>query len=519
MICNSCKSEFDNINGLKFCPYCGTKIEEPTAVITEQVELQQEEQEKITETVEQSKPREKFDTLTMPAITEEQIKGYKKDKFFGKLKAIFKKRKLVISIATVVLMIAVGAFGYSYLIGQPVDEGRIKGDITGKTIVLPKGTNLEIKKNYIKSFSIKERITNKSEKKDDIKAAVVLNNGSLEVNTLLSLQYIYEGKDKWTISDKIELVGETAVKPLVGMDEKQILEEVKKANINVSGAEKSLSGEDVKTLAIASRTPDYDNFKEEVMIDAAIDSGLVAASGKVKCQLNFEDEVWKVASIERNSSDDFALALSPAFSQDKLLEVIKKDTINQTVTHPDVFGGKGFYVSDSFTKSINVGDKRFDAQNGTINVSVKKQNEAGELKSTLSTDYTFAVSFTKVDLLKKTKPVVDGVTVNEISKDFIVSSIANREIESNNIFFWYSNSHKITPEEAKSFKTDKVASPKGLANAKYVYGSVTYKDGSKQKTTNVVAVYYLVYDSAKGYNWKLDRIVGEDSSNYKMYNP
>ncbi len=27
MICINCKNEFTNINGLKFCPYCGEKID------------------------------------------------------------------------------------------------------------------------------------------------------------------------------------------------------------------------------------------------------------------------------------------------------------------------------------------------------------------------------------------------------------------------------------------------------------------------------------------------------------
>lgn len=509
MICSSCKNEFDNINGLKFCPYCGTKIEESIVLNTEQIQ----------ETSEDTKTKDKFDTLKMPVITKEQLRKYKRDELLKALLKPFKEVKVVITIITVFLLIVMGVFGYSFLIGRPVDEGRIKEDIIGKVVALPKGTSFEIKKGYIKSFSINDRNTNKGEKKDDIKAAVTLNNGTLEVKTLLSLQYVYEGNDKWKISDKVELAGDTTVKPLVGMDEKTILDEVKKLNITVSNTPKALSGEDVKTLNIASRTPDFDNFKEEVLVEAGIDSGLLAATGKIKCTLNFINEAWSIAGIERNSTEDFALVLSPAISQEKILEAIKKDVSDQTVTHADVFGGKGFKVSDSFTKGINIGDKKFDAQNKNLNITVKKQNTSGEIKSILSTDYTFAVSFDKIDLLKKSKTVADSVTIDDISRDFIVSNIANAEIEGNNIFLWYSDNHKITAEEAKTFKTTKTFSKKGMQNVKYVYGTITYKDGNKAKTTSVVATYFLVYDSAKGYSWKLDRIVGEDSSNYKMYIP
>jgi hypothetical protein len=509
MICNSCKNEFDNINGLKFCPYCGTKIEESIVLNTEQIQ----------ETSEDTKTKDKFDTLKMPVITKEQIRKYKRDELFKALVKPFKEVKVVITIITVVLLIVMGTFGYSFLIGRPVDEGRIKEDIIGKIVVLPKGTSFEIKKGYIKNFSINDRNTNKGENKDDIKASVTLNNGTLEVKTLLSLQYVYEGNDKWKIGDKVELSGDTTVKPLVGMDEKQILDEVKKLSITVGNTQKALSADDVKTLSIASRTPDFENLKEEVLVEAGIDSGLIAASGKIKCTLNFVNETWSMASAERNSTEDFALVLSPTFSQEKILEVIKKDVSDQTVTHADVFGGKGFLVRDSFTKNINIGDKKFDAQNKNLNVNVKKQNTAGEIKSILSTDYTFAVSFDKIDLLKKSKTAVDSVTIDDISKDFIVSNIVNAEIEGSNLFFWYSNNHKITSEEAKTFKITKIFSKKGMQNVKYVYGSITYKEGNKQKTTNLVATYFLVYDSSKGYNWKLDRIVGEDSPNYKMYIP
>jgi hypothetical protein len=519
MTCNSCKNEFDNINGLKFCPYCGTKIEEPVVLTTEQTQEKQEGEVNKAASEEETKKNNKFDTLTMPIITKEQISKYQREEFLKAIKRPFKEMKLIITIATVILMIAVGTFGYLFLVGRPVDEGRIKDDIIGRSIVLPKGTSIEIKKGYIKSFSIKERNTNKGEKKDDIKASVTLNNGTLEVNTLLSLQYAYEGKDKWKITDKLDLAGDTTVKPLMGMDEKTILDGVKKLNIAVGDSPKALSDEDVKTLSIASRTPDFENLKEEVLVEAAIDSGLVAASGKIKCILNFENEAWSIANLERNSTEDFALVLSPAFSQEKILEVVKKDALDQTVTHADVFGGKGFKVSDSFTKSINIADKKFDAQNKNLNVTVKKQNTAGEIKSILSTDYTFALSFDKINLLKKSKTTVDSVTIEDMPKDFIVSSIANAEIEGNNIFLWYSNNHKITTEEAKTFKTNKVLSTKGLNNVKYVYGSITYKEGNKAKTTSLVVTYFLVYDSSKGYSWKLGRIVGEDSPNYKLYIP
>lgn len=510
MVCNSCKNEFDNINGLKFCPYCGIKLEEEKVPkIEEAASAETKEEIASAKTIEQ--------TLRMPVITKEQLRKYKMEKFFSSLIKPFKNYKLVISIVTIVFFTLMVGAGYVYSSGKPVDEGKIKSDLIGKTVVLPKGTSVEIKKGFIKNFSVSERKTSKSEKKDDIKADVTIDNGVIEINTVLSIQYVYNENKKWTTTDKVELIGDTTVKPLVGMEDNKIIEEAKKLTIDIGNVAKILSDKDVKSLNIASRTPDFENLKETVLIDAGIDSGLIAASGKIKCTLSFKDEAWSVAALERNSTEDFALVLSPAFSQDKVAELIKKVPLETTVSHADVFGGKNFFINESFTKSIALGDKKFDAQTRSLTVNVKRQNTAGEVKTVLSTDYTFAVGFDKIELLKKSKTTADSVTIDDITKDYLLSTIVGAEIEGNNVFLWFSDNHKITAEEAKSFKTTKTASKKGAENVKYVYGSLTYKDGNKVKTTNVVAVYFLVYDNSKGYSWKLDKVVSEDSPSYKLY--
>lgn len=515
MICNDCNNEFDNIGGLKFCPYCGTKIEEQPSIEIEQNSDKIEENNYNSEV--ETKAKELQDTLEMPVITEEDIKKHNREKFLNTYVKPFAKMKVVIPVVTIFLVLAVGAFGYVFLFANPVDDGRIKEDLVGKVITLPKGTSMEIKKGNIKNLSISSRNTSKSDKKDDIKAAVTLNNGTLEVKTTLAIQYLYEGKNKWKIDNNVGLTGETSVKPLIAMDENQFLEGLKKYSITLWETSKTLGGEDVKTLRIAERKPDLDNFKEEVFVEVGIDNGLIASTGKLKCSLNFDNENWNLTSVERSSADDFVIVLSPAFSQEKVVEIIRKEGMEETVTNANVFGGKGFYVRDSFTKAINITDKKFDAQKGTLTVTAKRENNAGELKSLLSTDYTIAISINKIELTKKSKTTVDTVTIPDMSKDFITSTIANIEVEGGNTLFWFSDNHKITAAEAKTFKPDKVVSKKGLQNIRYVYGSITYTEAKKEKNLPFVAAYYLVYDSSKGYNWKLDKIVGEDSPNYKNY--
>lgn len=517
MICISCGNDFDNIDGLKFCPYCGKKILEPGEGDTEQDPDFIENGEENINNGEEVKTKDLHDTLEMPAITEEDIKKYNRDKIFKSFIKIFTKMKIVIPVVTFILVASVGVFAYSFLTGNSVDEERIKGDLIGKTVTLPKGTNIEIKKGYIKSLTINSRTTSKSEKKDDITVGVTINNGSLEVKSLLSIQYIYEGKNRWVFSNNVGLAGEPTIKPLVAMEEKQFLDELKKLSINIGDISKSLGAEDVKSIKIVERAPDFEKLKEVVLVETVIDNGLLAATGKLKCKLNFEEENWKLASMDRNSNEDFGLVLSSAFTPDKVVELIRKEGLEETVTHPNVFSGKGFYIKDSFTKGINIGDKKFDAQKGVLSVTAKRENSAGELKSQLSTDYSFSLSFSKIEFLKKSKTTVESVAIDDMSKDFIISTLANVEIEGANTLFWFSDNHKITPAEAKTLKVDKILSKKGLLNVKYVYGSITYTEGKKEKTTSFVAPYFLVYDSSKGYNWKLDRIVGSDSPNYRNY--
>lgn len=516
MVCNSCNSEFININGLKFCPYCGAKIEE---VIERKADTTSSgtnnEEEKIIKA--ETKKGINENTLPMPAITDQDIKKYNRDEFFASLKKTLKKMKVIIPIIAMLAIISAGVFAYSVLSVKAVDEVRIKEDLIGKVVTLPKGTTIKITKDYMKDFSISSRSKDKSSDNDMVKVALTLNNGAIEVKTLLSLVYIYEGKKQWKIDDKIVLEGVTQLKPVVGMDEKKFLEGLKKLSIDIEDAPKVLGAEDVKSLAITTRTPDLENSKEEILMAMSIDSGFLAATGNIKCKLIFKDEVWSIATVERNSDEDFKLVLSPGFSDAKIIEAIKKEGLQEAVAYANFFGAKGFNVKDSFTKSINIASKKFDEEKGTLSVVAKRENVAGQIKSTLSTNYTFKISYTEVTLLTKSKTTVDSGKVNDLSTEFIISTITNGEIEGSNILFWFSNNHKITTEEASTFKLDKVVSKEGLENVKYVYGSINYLDKKKSKNAKFVALYFLVYDEAKGYNWKLNKLIGEDSPNYKEY--
>ncbi|MCB2289378.1 hypothetical protein LGK97_06310 [Clostridium sp. CS001] len=492
MICNGCKSEFTNIDGLKFCPYCGAKIEEVTEIKNE-------------------------NTLPMPAITDKDIKKFNKDKFFVSLKGTFKKMKVIIPIILLLAVVSGGVFAYTTLSVKAVDEVRIKEDLIGKVVTLPKGTSIKITKDYIKAFSISSRIKDKNSGNDMVKVSLDLNNGAIEVKTLLSLVYIYEGKKQWKMQEAISLEAVTELKPVVGMDEKKFLEGLKKLSIDIYGTPKVLGAEDVKSLGITTRTPDLDNNKEEILLNMGIDSGLLAASGNIKCKLVFKDEAWSIEALERNSDDDFKLVISPNFSDEKVIEAIRKQGLEETVTYENFFSSKGFKVKDSFTKSINISSKNFDAENGTLNVTAKRENVAGQIKSTLSTKYTFKISYDEVSLLDKSKTTVDSGKINDLSTELIISTIVNAEIEGSNLLFWFSDNHKITSKEASSFKLKDIVSKNGIENIKYVYGSINYSENKKSKEAGFVGLYFLVYDEAKGYNWKLNKLVGEDSPNYNEY--
>lgn len=515
MICNNCKNEFTNINGLKFCPYCGGEIEESIDLKVEHSadEINNVKKENIVAGEGNKKKHE--DTLPMPSITEKDIKKYKRDKFFSSLRKPVINLKVMIPIIALLVVIAGGVFAYTLLMVKPVDEVRIKENLMGKVITLPKGTSIKIDKDNMKSFSINTRNTDKS--KDEINIALTLNNGAIEAKTLISVVYTYQGKKQWKISDGVVVDKVTSIKPVVGMDEKKFLESLKKLNITIAGTEVALGGQDVKSLGISLRTPELENGKEEIQVLTSIDSGLLATTGKIKCKLVFENEAWSIATTQKNSTEDFTLALSPTFSDGVVIEAIRKQGLEETVTYSSFFEGKGYTVKDSFTKSINIAGKRYDVQKGVLYVTAKRENTAGEIKSVLSTGYTFSISFSKIALTDKAKTTVSSGTINNMASPLIISTIANVEIEGSNLFFWFSNNHKITPEEAKTFKTSEILSKKGSENIKYVYGSITYKDGKKNKEVSVsfVALYFLVYDGNTGYNWKLDKIIGEESPNYK----
>jgi uncharacterized Zn finger protein (UPF0148 family) len=533
MVCNSCNNEFTIIDGLKFCPYCGAKIEEKLEELIEQ-NVEEKAHEKIeqkdeqipseinqvdVESLDSSTRLEKknHDTLAMPAITKKDIKKYKRDKFFLTFKKTFVHMKVIIPIIILLIVIGGGTFAYTNFIVKPVDEVRIKADILGKAVTLPKGTIIKIDKDTMKSFSISSRKSDKKKKREDIKLALTLNNGAIEAKVLVSLVYVYEGKNQWKGSEGIIRDGVTSVKPVIGMDEKKFLTELRKLSINIGDDAKILGGKEVKSLDITKRTPDLQNAKEEILVSSTIDGGLLAASGKIKCNLIFENEDWSVETTEKNSTEDFQLVLSPNFSDERAIEAIRNKGLDETVTYANFFGGKDYNVNDRFTKSIKIAGKKLEIQNDVLYVTAKRENVVGQLNSTLLTGYTFQISYNELALVKGTKTTVDSGKINNVPNEVIMETITGKEIEGSNQFFWFSNNHKITAEEAKTFKITETLSRKDFENVKYVYGSITFKDAESDKKVAFVAPYFLVYDGVTGYKWKLDKLVGEESPNYNAY--
>jgi len=515
MICNNCKNRFANINGLKFCPYCGEKIEEKVELEGQHVLNKTNKTD--GENIATPNEKERQFTQAMPVITKKDINKDKRDRFFASFKKAFINKKVIIPIIAVIAVIAVGVVAYTFFIINTVDEVRIKEDLIGKVVTLPKGTSIKIDNNNMKNFSIKNRSIDNSS--DDIKVALTLNNGLVEAKTILSLVYINVGKNQWKINDKIVLESVTSLKPVVGMNEQKFLAQLKKLNITIADTPIALGKQYVKKLDITLRTPDLENGKEEILMAASIDSGLLATSGKIKCKLVFENEAWRIDTTSQNSSEDFKLELSPAFSDKKVLEPIKEQGLGETVTYPNFFGGKGFEIKDRFTKTIKISSKNFDAQNGKLTVTAKRANKSGQIESVLSTNYIFSISLSNISLLSGSKTIVDNSAINNVTTKVIIPTITNAEIEESNLFFLWSNNHKVTTQEAKTVKITKILSKKGFDNIKYVYGSITSVDekNKENKTISFVALYSLVYNYSNGYNWKLDKLVGEDSPNYKKY--
>jgi len=266
MICNKCKNRFANINGLKFCPYCGEKIEE-----------------KIDgESLEAASAREKKRQFTqeMPAITDEVIKKDKREKFVASIKKTFMHRKVIIPIISLLVIIVVVALAYSFFIIKPVDEVRIKEDLLGEVVTLPKGTKIKINENNMKNLTINSSSIDKS--RDDVKIALTLNNGVIEAKAILSLEYINEDKSEWKFNKQVSLDSVTSVKPVMVMNGKKLMSELNKRSVTIDSAEVALGGQDVKKLAISLRTPDLENGKEEVLLEVSIDSGLICDFWKDK---------------------------------------------------------------------------------------------------------------------------------------------------------------------------------------------------------------------------------------------
>lgn len=545
MNCNICDNEFKYIDGLKFCPYCGSKlsmqfvavedesnkIDDKAAEEIEEIDQAINLGEKDTE-VENAAESEALeapksnvhDTLEMPAITDEIINKSKKVRKSGKLsklaliiKNIVTSKVFIIPFFALVVLGVSGLLAYNFLINTKVEVGQIKVDLPGKSLVLPKGTNYEIKKEYIKELSIVNRVYNKEESVEYIDVDTTLNDGLIEVKGSLQLAYKKEGRSQWKLLDKIDIKKDLSVKAVSGMEEAKLAQGIKLQKISVGSEEISLGDDIVKSVKILQRSPNFEEARETVLAEIVIDGGVLAAKGNIEVDLSFVDENWIINSIKSENDKEYEISLSESLPEDKIIEQIKKSAKEEYVKHSSVFGGKSFLVNDKFVLSTEIQSKNLEDNKKKLNISLKTNSKAGVLNVKLAADYTFDVTLRDLQLESNTKPTVDGVTVNSPSKEKVAASLAGVEMEGRSDFFWWSDNHKITENEANSFKLDEVLTKTGYQNTNYVYGKLTYNDGDGDKTVDVVAMYYLQYDGSKGYVWKLDSIISSESSKYNYY--
>lgn len=550
MNCNICNNEFKYIDGLKFCPYCGSKLNIQFVASDDEedgnnqygdttIEEPRQEQEKAGQSVESSekaendvvdgeveKVRKKLhDTLEMPPITDEDIKKDKKlrrslrrTQILSAAKRAITSKRFIIFLSAILVLGLAAFLTVNLFNNKSVDEVRIRQDIAGKTIILPKGSSFEIKKDYIQDIKIAAVTPDKNNKQlEYLDVKMIFNNKSIEVKGTFKLTYKHESKNQWKLNDKIMLNNDVVVKPVAGMEEARLIDELKKQKISVAEEDLALGDGSVKSLKVLQRTPNFDAGTETVLVGVTVDSGIITSAGNVTASLSFADESWKLASVSRSSDQDFKLALSGSISDDSILAQIKKKPLQENVTYSTVFGGREFAVSDKFTKSMKVTEKNFDGAKKLLSVSVRRENAAGVINSTLTTNYSLSVSMNGMVLSSNSKSKVEAVTVADISKDSIAPMFVGAEMKMGSQFLWWSESHTITADEAKTLKISKIVTRKDVQNARYVYGDISYKDGKKVKTASIVAIFLVSGDGSGGYAWKLDSVISSESDQYQYY--
>ena len=548
MDCNICNNEFKYVEGLKFCPYCGSKLnvqfvpsdaedyapygddykESEREKAAEAFEVQQQLRGSSEDGNEAAK-KKAHDTLEMPLITDEIVSSYnemnkkhkKNNMFLGFLSAftrIFTNKKVIIGFTALIVLGVAGFLTVNLLSVKAIDETAIKEDIVGKVIVLPKGSSFQVKKGDVQEAVIIGNNSDKDKQVQYLDVKMTLNNKSIEVKGTFRLTYKIEGKNQRKLNDKIELKNDIAVKPVIGMEEAKVTEELKKQTVSIGGENLQLSDGSIKTLKIAQRTPNFDQGKEELLAEISIDNGIMASTGNIKASLIFENENWKLDSVAINSDEDFKAVISPSMSEDTILSQIKKKPLQENVAYSTVFGGKEFAVNDKFTKSMKITDKNYDQDKKVLNVTVKRENSAGIINSTLTTNYSLNVSFKALVFGSASKSKVESVTVSDISRDNVAAMLVGAEMKMGSQFLWWSESHTITADEAKTLKINKSLSRKNAQNTRYVYGDISYQDGKKAKTASIVAIF-LVSGSSDGYAWKLDSVISSEADQYQYYRP
>lgn len=512
MLCGNCKKEFEYTEGLKFCPYCGCKINidfvPREAAADEEKDLHSE--------------AKLGNTLDMPKITDEQIKeearrkraeqrAIKLRQYIDKAKVIVKDQRFLLTAATVLVVILVAIIGSKFFLSQKVNEADITSALTGKVITLPKGTKFEIQKDNIKSVAITDNKKDKDTEK--VTAKFILINTNLKVTGTLQAAYKEVSKNSWKLNGDLNIDNNMQVEPLAGVNEEGFINLLKGANVTIGNETIALSDKNIKSINIVDKKTDFPKSSEEVTAEVTLDSGIASSKGKLKCKLIFNEENWQMTNVDRVSNDDFKLSPSQSLSKDKLAQLINKN-MNENVSYGSIFDGKAFNVNDKFTKDISITDFKYGEDN-EINVFTSRNLVMGVLSAVITKNYVYRYTFSNITLVSEDKASVSSASLQDINKKLVADSIANKNVDMGEGFLslWTDN-HELSKNEAESFTLDEVLSKKNSPDTKYVYGKITYDDGGND---NIVIIYKLNYDNSSGYSWKVDSIIGSEADKYKSY--
>lgn len=468
MKCNNCNKEI--IGNRNYCDYCGEcLVDESNTIIN-------------------------IDTTASDEMNSKQIK---------EAKELLKKNKLIIAIAAVVVILAIGAvFIFGYIKSRPLSDAEIEKSIIGQTISI-QGKNIKLTDKVLSEVKIVKRTTEKKYR-DNIMLELELNYKDTKIYLDYNATYIYDSNEKEWKSSNLYLDSLTKIETKDKLD-KIIEDEIKEYETINNSYDYYTKVYGYQISELSNITYEGEAQDREFTAEIKLSNGVYTTAGEIEgsAYFDFSTMKWDVNNV--SITDISEAKENKEVDNDLLLKVTKQYLREEYADYKYMVGEDeetiGLYINNDMISELKINNYTEKKSSNQLRLEITGKANSGVVKN---------IEFTGVIMIPL-KIGEDSSTDSEIELTKIEIEAPDLELIKDGILDKEVDDNKIKLADAETF-VETSRHDQYLDNV-YVNGTITLNGESKVVQVRVS----LDKSDSNEMIWEVYSIADEESYSFRKF--